>query len=90
MTGEFTEEGLIDEVTGLTPAQMLELERWIKFYDENYVYIGNWFGLVRSLQDLGIDDLVLNKISSSQAESLGIFMMPKESLLKPCMQLLKE
>ena len=40
MTGDFTDKGLVDEVTDLTPAQMLELENWIKFYDETYTYKG--------------------------------------------------
>ncbi|ELT90457.1 hypothetical protein CAPTEDRAFT_110664 [Capitella teleta] len=44
MTGDFTEEGLVDEVTGLSPQQMLELEKWVKFYDENYTYKGKVIG----------------------------------------------
>ena len=55
MTGEFTDEGLVDEVTGLTLVQMLELENWIKFYDENYVYKGDIYYIchVLSVQYLG-------------------------------------
>ena len=41
MTGEFNEEGLIDDVEGLLRTQMLELEDWIKFYDKSYTYKGN-------------------------------------------------
>jgi hypothetical protein len=40
MSGEFTEKGLVDEVTGLSPAQMRELENWIDFYEKTYVYKG--------------------------------------------------
>lgn len=41
LTGEFNEKGLIDETTGLTNGQFLELENWIKFYDKTYVYKGS-------------------------------------------------
>ena len=40
MTGEFNEKGLIDDATGLTDGQMLELENWISFYDKTYTYKG--------------------------------------------------
>ena len=40
MTGEFNEDGLIDDVEGLTYTELLELEDWIKFYDKSYVYKG--------------------------------------------------
>ena len=42
MTGEFTPEGLIEDATGLTPLQMIELEDWIKFYDDKYIYKGTF------------------------------------------------
>ena len=40
VTGEFNDAGLVDDVTGLTLGQMLELEHWIKFYDSGYLYKG--------------------------------------------------
>ena len=40
MTGEFNEEGLIDDIEGLKSGQMIELEDWIKFYDTTYIYKG--------------------------------------------------
>ena len=40
MTGDFNDEGLVDEIEGLTLGQMIELEDWIKFYDTSYTYVG--------------------------------------------------
>ena len=40
MTGEFNDEGLVDDVSGLSSPEMLELEGWIKFYDKTYTYKG--------------------------------------------------
>ncbi len=41
MSGEFNDAGLIEDTTGLTLTQMTELENWIKFYDEKYIYKGS-------------------------------------------------
>jgi len=40
VTGDFTDEGLIDDVTGLTPSQFVDLFEWKKFYDNNYKFVG--------------------------------------------------
>ena len=40
VTGKFDEEGLIDDVSGFEDNQMMEIENWIKFYDETYVFKG--------------------------------------------------
>lgn len=44
MTGEFNEQGLVDDIEGLTTWQMIELEDWIKFYDKTYIYKGKLVG----------------------------------------------
>ena len=44
VTGEFNEEGLIDDVEGLTALQLGELEEWMKFYDKDYTFVGKLIG----------------------------------------------
>ena len=40
VTGEFEGAGLTDDVAGLTPRQMLELETWLEFYQREYTPVG--------------------------------------------------
>lgn len=44
VTGEFNEEGLIDDVSELSPLQLGELDGWVKFYEEAYTYVGKLIG----------------------------------------------
>ena len=46
VTGEFKGEGLTDDVSELTPEQMLEVRRWQKFYHDHakYTYRGKLHG----------------------------------------------
>ncbi len=44
INGDFTEEGLIDDVSSLSPTQTLELIEWQQFYDKEYKYLGKLEG----------------------------------------------
>jgi predicted heme/steroid binding protein len=40
ISGDFTDEGLTDDVSELTPLQLLEVDNWVKFYDKDYTLVG--------------------------------------------------
>ena len=40
VTGEFTEEGLVDDISGLDSSNYLSLKEWSEFYEKDYKYIG--------------------------------------------------
>ena len=44
VTGEFNEKGLTDDVEGLTPFQIGEIEGWTKFYEKEYTFVGKLIG----------------------------------------------
>lgn len=44
MTGEFNEKGLTDDMEGLSPLQIGEIEGWTKFYDKEYTFVGKLIG----------------------------------------------
>ncbi|XP_078535809.1 neuferricin [Lissotriton helveticus] len=44
VTGDFTETGLVDDVSGLSPLEMVSVKNWLSFYHKNYVYIGKLVG----------------------------------------------
>lgn len=40
ITGDFTEEGLIDDLDEITSAQASEVKDWVDFYHKDYTYVG--------------------------------------------------
>ncbi|XP_075708967.1 neuferricin isoform X2 [Rhinoderma darwinii] len=44
VTGDFTEGGLVDDVSELSPSQMLHLNNWLRFYHKNYAVVGKLMG----------------------------------------------
>lgn len=44
VTGEFNEKGLIPDIEGLTPQQVLSIDEWAKFYHKDYTYVGKLIG----------------------------------------------
>ena len=44
VTGEFNEQGLIDDIRDLKPAEINELQTWIDFYDKDYTFYGKVIG----------------------------------------------
>uniref|UniRef100_A0A6J0V4H4 Neuferricin n=1 Tax=Pogona vitticeps TaxID=103695 RepID=A0A6J0V4H4_9SAUR len=43
-TGDFTPAGLVDDISGLSPSEMLIIQNWLSFYTKNYVRIGKVAG----------------------------------------------
>ncbi|XP_013783549.1 neuferricin-like isoform X1 [Limulus polyphemus] len=44
VTGDFSDEGLIDDVKGLSNEEMMGINNWMEFYDSEYVYVGKVVG----------------------------------------------
>ena len=44
VTGEFNEEGLTDDLTGLNPLELTEIDNWVKLYDKDYTFVGKLIG----------------------------------------------
>ncbi|CAH2302106.1 neuferricin isoform X1 [Pelobates cultripes] len=44
VTGDFTEKGLVDDLSELSPLGMLHLNNWLSFYRQNYDFVGKLVG----------------------------------------------
>lgn len=44
VTGEFDDDGLTDDLSGLTPLQISDIDDWVGFYDKEYTYVGKLIG----------------------------------------------
>jgi hypothetical protein len=40
VSGDFTDAGLVDDVTGLSEAELAGLDSWVSFYDADYAFVG--------------------------------------------------
>ncbi|XP_053940863.1 neuferricin [Cuculus canorus] len=43
-TGDFTPTGLVDDVSGLSPGELLAVQSWLSFYSNNYNAVGKLVG----------------------------------------------
>ncbi|XP_052514109.1 neuferricin [Budorcas taxicolor] len=44
VTGDYSEAGLVDDVSNLSFSEMLTLQNWLSFYEKNYKFIGRVIG----------------------------------------------
>lgn len=44
VTGDFSEAGLVDDVSDLSFSEMLTLQNWLSFYEKNYEFVGKVLG----------------------------------------------
>ncbi|XP_062072425.1 neuferricin isoform X1 [Lepus europaeus] len=44
VTGDYSEAGLVDDVSDLSFSEMLTLQNWLSFYEKNYVCVGRVIG----------------------------------------------
>ena len=44
VTGEFNGEGLTDDLEGLSPLEIGEIEGWTQFYEKQYTFVGKLIG----------------------------------------------
>lgn len=40
VSGDFSDKGLTDEISGLTPTELIGIEEWMRFYEKDYDSIG--------------------------------------------------
>ncbi len=43
-TGDFTEEGLVDDISGLKPKDIYNIYEWQKEFEKQYVHVGKLVG----------------------------------------------
>lgn len=44
VTGDYSEAGLVDDVSDLSYSEMLTLQNWLSFYEKNYEFVGRVIG----------------------------------------------
>ncbi|XP_029467928.1 neuferricin [Rhinatrema bivittatum] len=44
VTGDFSDSGLVDDIAGLSPSEMVILQDWLSFYMKTYIFVGKLAG----------------------------------------------
>ncbi|XP_008853854.1 neuferricin [Nannospalax galili] len=68
VTGDYSEAGLVDDVSSLSFSEMLILHNWLSFYEKNYVFVGRVTG--RFYRDNGLPTAELTKIEAMITKGL--------------------
>ncbi|KAK2816344.1 hypothetical protein Q7C36_022615 [Tachysurus vachellii] len=76
VTGEFTDAGLTDDVSDLSPSQIVALYDWLAFYQKDYTPVGKLIG--RFYSKSGKPTSVLQNLEASLAEGLKLKAQAEE------------
>ncbi|XP_062844326.1 neuferricin [Trichomycterus rosablanca] len=66
VTGDFTEEGLTDDVSDLSPSQIVALYDWLAFYQKDYTPVGRLIGRFYSDSGKPTDALLQVEVALAQ------------------------
>ncbi|NXD93823.1 NEUFC protein, partial [Chaetorhynchus papuensis] len=67
-SGDFTPAGLVDNVSGLSPPELLSIHSWLSFYSDNYDPVGKLVG--RFYDENGAPTEVLREVEAAIEEAL--------------------
>ncbi|OWK59855.1 Neuferricin [Lonchura striata] len=83
-SGDFTPAGLVDTVSGLSPAELLSIHSWLSFYSDNYEPVGKLVG--RFYDENGAPTEALREVEAAieQALKLQAQSDQKKQQFPPC------
>ncbi|NXY04515.1 NEUFC protein, partial [Pteruthius melanotis] len=67
-SGDFTPAGLVDNVSGLSPLELLSIHSWLSFYSDNYDPVGKLVG--RFYDENGAPTEALREVEAAIEEAL--------------------
>ncbi|XP_006641041.2 neuferricin [Lepisosteus oculatus] len=76
VTGDFTEAGLVDDITGLSPTEMVVLFDWLSLYKRDYVPVGRLVG--RFYSEVGEPTAALQQAQVTLAQGLELKAQAEE------------
>ncbi|GFO29159.1 neuferricin-like [Plakobranchus ocellatus] len=84
VTGEFTAEGLVDDISNLSNQEILGLENWKSFYAKDYKYIGKVEGAFYDKEGRELDMMRLYKKKLEAAMLEKDLIENDRQLFPPC------
>ncbi|KAJ6655769.1 hypothetical protein lerEdw1_004822 [Lerista edwardsae] len=83
-TGDFTQTGLVDDISGLSLAEVLTIQNWLSFYSKNYMLVGKVAG--RFYDENGAPTKALREaqVLIEEGQRLRAQEDEKKKLFPPC------
>ncbi|NXS53679.1 NEUFC protein, partial [Brachypteracias leptosomus] len=83
-TGDFTQAGLVDDVSGLSPGQMLAIQSWLSFYFDNYDPVGKVMGRFYNEKGAPTEALMQAEAAIGEALKLQAESEQRKQQFPPC------
>ncbi|XP_075417284.1 neuferricin [Tenrec ecaudatus] len=84
VTGDYTEAGLVDDVSDLSFSDMLTLHTWLSFYEKNYEFVGKVIGRFYGEDGLPTPALTLVEAMISKGLEASEQDMREKQMFPPC------
>ncbi|XP_059828928.1 neuferricin [Hypanus sabinus] len=84
VSGDFTEPGLIDDVSGLSPTEMLSLHEWLTFYKREYIFKGKLVGTYYDHNGEPTRALIDAELVTEQGRKLKAELEVENKVFPPC------
>ncbi|KAM6049530.1 neuferricin isoform 1-T1 [Chlamydotis macqueenii] len=83
-TGDFTQAGLVDDVSALSPGEMLAIQSWLSFYSDNYDPVGKLVGRFYDENGAPTDALRQAEAAIEEAQKLKAESEQRKQQFPPC------
>uniref|UniRef100_UPI00398E93C7 neuferricin n=1 Tax=Pristiophorus japonicus TaxID=55135 RepID=UPI00398E93C7 len=84
VSGDFTETGLVDDVSGLSPTEVLSLSDWLAFYKKEYIFKGKLIGTYYEHNGEPTQALVDAEMAMMQGRKLKAESELENKIFPPC------
>lgn len=84
VTGDYSEGGLVDDVSGLSFSEMLTLQNWISFYEKNYEFVGKVIGRFYGEDGLPTTELAQVEAMITQGLEANKQELKEKKTFPPC------
>lgn len=84
VTGEFTDEGLVDDINGLESSALLGIDDWLHFYETEYTYVGKLIGRYYDKNGNPTEEYKSTRRAIEQAKYDKMNLEKEKALFPPC------
>ncbi|XP_055983423.1 neuferricin [Sorex fumeus] len=84
VTGDYSETGLVDDVSDLSLSEMLTLQNWLSFYEKKYEFVGRVIGRYYGEDGLPTSELMKVEAMISRGQDANKQQQRERQTFPPC------
>ncbi|XP_067123941.1 neuferricin [Centruroides vittatus] len=84
VTGDFSDQGLVDNIDGLESSALLGIDDWLHFYEEEYIYVGKLIGRYYDKNGNPTEEYKSTRQAIEQAKQDKVNSDKEKKLFPPC------